>query len=225
VCGRPGRRFCPWCATGLAARAHPASPAPCPPGLVPVHAGGEYAGALRALVLSHKERSALGLVRPLGRVLADVVTDLGHQSHVLLVPVPSHPSVVRTRGHDPVLRVVRRAAHVLRARGTPTSVRRVLRVHRRPEDQAGLSAERRRTNVAGSFRALPARPGGSRATVLLVDDVVTTGATLREAQRALVAAGWHPDGAITVAATRRQGTTRAQQGPGGPGLPVRAPGG
>jgi predicted amidophosphoribosyltransferase len=156
-------------------------------------------------VLAHKERSALGLVHPLGRCVADVVTSLSPTDRVVLVPVPSHPSVVRTRGHDPVLRIVRRAARVLRSRGTPTAVRRPLGVVGRPEDQAGLSGDERRANLAGRFRGRPARIETSAATVLLVDDVITTGATLREAQRALAEAGWRMDGAVTVAATRRTG--------------------
>ena len=204
ACGRPGRRLCPWCAVALGARSEPVRPSPCPAGLLPVHAAGDYDGTLRALVLAHKERSALGLARPLGRVVADVVTSVSDGHPVVLVPVPSHPSVVRARGHDPVLRVVRRASRVLRARGTPTLVRRLLRVRGRPLDQAGLSARERRANLDGRFRALPARGDVYAATLLLVDDVVTTGATLREAQRALVAAGWRPDGAVAIAATRRR---------------------
>ena len=204
ACGRPGRRLCPWCANALAARCEPVSPSPCPTGLLPVHAAGDYDGILRALVLAHKERSALGLARPLGRVLADVVAGVSDGEPVVLVPVPSHPSVVRARGHDPVLRVVRRASRLLRARGTPTLVRRLLRVQGRPLDQTGLSADERRANLAGRFRALRAQGDAPTATLLLVDDVVTTGATLREAQRALVAAGWRPDGAVAIAATRRR---------------------
>ena len=205
VCARPGRRLCPRCAADLRCSPRPARPSPCPPGLLPVEAAGDYAGAWRALVLAHKERSAHGLVHPLGRCVADVVTGLVPAGRVVLVPVPSHPAVVRARGHDPVLRVVRRAARVLRSRGTPTVVRRPLGVVGRPEDQTGLSGEQRRANLEGRFRARTTTTGSPAGTVLLVDDVITTGATLREAQRALVAAGWGVDGAVTVAATRRSG--------------------
>jgi predicted amidophosphoribosyltransferase len=167
-----------------------------------VHAAGEYDGVLRAVLLAHKERSALGLAAPLGRVLADAVGAAAASRAVILVPVPSHPAVVRARGHDPLLRVVRRTARVLRARGTEAEVRRPLRVVGRPRDQAGLGAAERRSNVRGRFGADAPRRRSSR--VLLVDDVVTTGATLDEGQRALTQAGWDLRGAVTLAATRRR---------------------
>jgi predicted amidophosphoribosyltransferase len=169
--------------------------------LLPVRTAGDYEGILRAVILAHKERSALSLAVPLGRVLADVV-GARRRGLVVLVPVPSHPAVVRERGHDPVLRVVRRAARVLRARGAQATVRQPLRVVGRPQDQAGLGAHARQANLAGRFRAFPR--GAIPGAVLLVDDVMTSGATLREAQRALEEAGCRPAAAVTLAATRRR---------------------
>jgi predicted amidophosphoribosyltransferase len=204
-CGRPGRRLCPWCDSGLRAEVGPVRPSPCPVGLVTVHAAGAYAGTLRELVLAHKERGALGLVSPLGRLLAEVVagaTPLHPERAVILVPVPSHPAVVRSRGHDPVLRLVRRSAGVLRRRGSRVAVRQALRVVGRPLDQSGLDAAGRAANLDGRFRGR--QPAPTEGEVLLLDDVVTTGATLREAQRALEGAGWSVAGAATLAATRRR---------------------
>jgi predicted amidophosphoribosyltransferase len=94
------------------------------------------------------------------------------------------------------------AAVVLRAAGADVGVRPLLRVVRRPADQAGLDAAARAANVAGRFGLRP-RATASRA-VVLVDDVLTTGATLREAQRALEDGGLAPIGAAVVAATRRR---------------------
>ena len=136
-----------------------------------------------------------------------------------MVPVPSHPAVVRARGHDPVLRTAQAAAAVLRSRGLPARVVPLLRVAERPEDQAGLDARARRQNLHGRFAARASARGTAArrdGAVLLVDDVLTTGATLREAQRALEAAGTVPVGAATVAATRRRvlptGAARATRG-------------
>jgi predicted amidophosphoribosyltransferase len=80
----------------------------------------------------------------------------------------------------------------------------LLRVVRRPEDQAGLDAAARARNLHGRFAARGGRVVPQQHRVVLVDDVITTGATLREAQRALEATGTRPVGAAAVAATRRR---------------------
>jgi predicted amidophosphoribosyltransferase len=208
VCGAPGRAVCAACDRALPRVAAACWPTPTPPGLVRPSAVGPYAGALRALVLQHKEHGRLSLSRPLGRLLACAAEDAwkaagtGLEPTFDLVPVPSHPGVVRARGQDPMLRVARCAAAALRRTGASVGVRPVLRVVRRPGDQAGLGAAERAANVRGRFalRAGAALP----RPVVLVDDVVTTGATLREAQRAIEAGFPAPLGAAAVAATVRR---------------------
>jgi predicted amidophosphoribosyltransferase len=176
-------------------------------------AAGEYAGALKALVNAHKEHQALALARPLGEVLAAVVGAFGVDTGpspggVVLVPVPSRPEAVRRRGHDPVLRTARVAATRLRRTGTDARVARLLVPAVRLEDQAGLDAGQRAANLGGALRSR-LRAAGASPPVLVVDDVITTGATAREAQRALTDAGFQVAGIATVAATRRR-TSRAR---------------
>ena len=69
-------------------------------------------------------------------------------------------------------------------------------------DSAGLGAAQRGTNLAGAMAARHC-PGGGRPSAVIVDDIVTTGTTVREAARALTEAGWHVSGAAVVAATPR----------------------
>jgi predicted amidophosphoribosyltransferase len=95
------------------------------------------------------------------------------------------------RGYDPVRLLLRRAR-------LPAA--RLLALTRRGADQARLGREAREANAAGSMRALRTA-GGCR--ILLVDDVVTTGATLAEAARAVTEAGGLVLGAATVASTPR----------------------
>ena len=221
ACAAPGRALCHRCAAGLPRHAVPSWPTPTPPGLVPPWSAGEYADPLRPLIVDHKDHGRLALARPLGRLLAVAVAAAsgvggrpGNVGTVHLVPVPSHAAVVRRRGQDPLLRVTHAAAAALRRTGVDASVRPLLRVVARPGDQAGLDAAERAANVAGRFRARPyvaerylqERTGGSGPVVVLVDDVITTGVTLREAQRALGEAGVVPVAAATVAATRRRNT-------------------
>lgn len=209
ACRLPGRALCRSCEDALPSGGAPAMPTPTPPGLAPVFAGGAYDDALKRLVNAHKERGRLALARPLGGVLAAVVSDLVPAGPVVLVPVPSSRPVVRGRGHDPLLRVARSAAGVLRARGRTANVRRLLVPARRPQDQAGLDHRARSENLRGAFRAVLPAPRGA---VVVVDDVVTTGATVREAQRALEEAGTLVTGIAALAATRRRSLPLRAQG-------------
>lgn len=114
----------------------------------------------------------------------------GDDAPVLLVPVPSARGAVRARGHDPARRIALAAASELRRTGTPARVLAVLRQGRAVADQSGLNSRQRLDNLAG---ALTVAPGGGRllvggGPVVLVDDLMTTGASLAEAARALRAA-------------------------------------
>nr|BFE86722.1 hypothetical protein GCM10020093_093230 [Planobispora longispora] len=113
---------------------------------------------------------------------------------VVLVPVPGARQALRRRGHDPVARLAVLAAGYLRAAGWPATVARAIVPRRRTADQAGLSSPERALNLSSAFRAVPGPPApygarGVARVVVLVDDVVTTGATLAEAARALRSAG------------------------------------
>jgi predicted amidophosphoribosyltransferase len=211
-CGRPGRALCPSCRAVLPEVAAPAWPTPTPPGLAPPFATGPYDGLLRGMVLGHKERRVLALGRPLGRQLAVSVAAAvaglpPGDAPLALVPVPSRPAAVRARGHDPTLAMTRIAAAELRSAGRAAVIARLLRSRPGVADQAGLTAGQRHANLAGSM-ACPAsavrRLRLPRAHVVVCDDVLTTGATAREAQRALEAAGVPVRAVATVAATVRR---------------------
>ncbi|MET7686182.1 ComF family protein [Streptomyces sp. NPDC005423] len=105
---------------------------------------------------------------------------------LLLVPVPSAPGVVRARGHDPARRIAFAAAGELRRTGTPARVVAVLRQGRAVADQSRLGSRERLDNLAGALQVLP---GGAQllaaGVVVLVDDLMTTGASLTEAARAV----------------------------------------
>jgi hypothetical protein len=108
---------------------------------------------------------------------------------VLLVPVPSARGAVRARGHDPARRIALAAAGALRRSGVPARVAAVLRQRRAVADQSGLGSRQRLENLAG---ALQVAAGGAGllgdGPVVLVDDLITTGASLTEAARAVTAA-------------------------------------
>lgn len=202
-CGRPRTELCERCRglLGGAASVRRVRPSPEPPGLPPVWAvAGRYADEVRAVVLAHKERGALGLARPLGTALAAAVRRVGVAGPVLLVPVPSSRRAVAMRGHDAVARMAAAAARDLRRRGEPARVAAVLRQRRPVADQSGLSAAGRLANLSGAVVAA----GGcaallAAAPVVLVDDLMTTGASLTVAARAVAVAGGRVAGAAVVA--------------------------
>ncbi|WP_078067679.1 ComF family protein [Streptomyces jeddahensis] len=109
---------------------------------------------------------------------------------LLLVPVPSARRAVRARGHDPARRIALAAARELRGAGIPAGVLAVLRQRRPVADQSGLNSRQRLANLTG---ALEVAAGGARllrggGPIVLVDDLMTTGASLTEAARAVRAA-------------------------------------
>ncbi|WUA55044.1 ComF family protein [Streptomyces longwoodensis] len=206
-CGRARGVLCAGCREALGgAVPRRVRPVPEPPGLPAVFAAAPYGDAVRAVLLAHKERGALGLGRELGVALAGAVgvgegrgegptpaaftlprpLPLPPPLPLILVPVPSAPAAVRSRGHDPTRRIALAAAGVLRRAGRPARVAAVLRQGRRVSDQAGLDSRQRRENLRG---ALVVAPGGARVLadgpVVLVDDLMTTGASLAEAARAV----------------------------------------
>lgn len=217
-CERPGRLLCDPCRARLPRSAAVRWPDPVPPGLCPPHAAGDYDDLLRAGVVGLKERGLLGLARPLAEVLAVAVAAAleGTSGPVALVPVPSRTSSVRARGHDPTHTLVRLAARTVRRAGREVHVVRLLRLRPGVVDQSGLDAAARAANLAGSMacdpaalRALARR--APRAHVVVCDDVLTTGSTAREAQRALEAVGLGVVGVAAVAATRRRRPGRQDQ--------------
>jgi len=217
-CSTPGRVLCVGCAGALTVRPSVSWPDPRPSVLtaadVPPYAGASYADVLRRLVVAYKDEQRSGLAMPLGLALAAVVEhvlvetakDGGPRLVAELVPVPSSRASVRRRGRDPVLELARCAARRLRARGHQVQVCRRLSHRRTVLDQAGLGAGQRAANLHGALTARlapPARPAPAPLVRLVVDDVITTGATAAEAVRALLAAGWPVAAVATVAATRR----------------------
>lgn len=212
-CDQPRLGLCPGCRSELID--HPAElthPDPTPVGFPTCAAAGPYDELRQRVVLAFKEHEALWLRGVLAVCLAASVHRLigAEDRRVLLVPVPSDPRAVRARGLDVTWSLARAAAQRIRAPDRRVEVARLLRQRRRPRDQAGLSSAERWDNLAGALAVRGRDPSirwGGR-TVVVVDDVVTTGASLTEATRALTTSGVEVTGAAVIAATRRRRATR-----------------
>lgn len=197
-CGLPAVRWCDGCARELSVSVgEPVVVSPRVDPGVPVFALGRYRGARRQAILALKERGRGDLVAPLAYALAVAVHRLLSWGLVdiplTVVPAPTRRSAARRRGGDPVARMARAAL----ARHPDIRVAEVLRMRALVRDSVGLGTSARERNVAGRVVLRAPPPGGE---VLLVDDVVTTGATAAESVRMLQAAGVAVAAVLAIAA-------------------------
>jgi predicted amidophosphoribosyltransferase len=229
-CGAGGSSWCDACAAGVddcrfAEGPRRVQPTPCPPGLPTVWSASPYAGPLRRALVAYKDEDRRDLAAVLAPLLAQALeaallsVDPGRPC--LVVPVPSSRMALRRRGDAPLKELVR---GVVAARGRPrtsdVAVLDALRLNRRVADQAGLGHRQRARNLDRSMEVRPhCRMRMPGVVCLLVDDVLTTGATLAEASRALRGAGVEEVTAVTVAATRLR---RKHEAPMSPSLPWAA---
>lgn len=193
-CGTPDATVCAGC---IASMTGMSSCSEIAPGF-PVWTGTDYSDAARRVVLALKNEQRTDAARALALVLLPAIDaavtafGAGDPGGITLATLPSSRSAYRRRGYRPVDVVVAKTGF----RGEHPLLWR-----RQPADQIGLGITERRANLSGS---LSARRGVNGRTFLLVDDVVTTGATLLEARRALTAAGAQVFGAAVIAGTPRR---------------------
>lgn len=228
ACGSPDTRLCEDCRLAIPGclwndGPRWVAPDPAPAGIPPVASTARYEGPVARLVSAYKDDGRRDCAGELAQLLstavetavAAMVNDIlaptpssgaspsGGLWPVLVVPVPSSAAARRRRGDSPLEALVRRACRGF----TRSEVRPIGALHhrRRLADQAGLDAAGRAANLELSMavrsRWLPV-VAGSRC--VLVDDVMTTGATLAEAARAMRAAGVWDVRAATICATQRR---------------------
>ncbi|TSD97340.1 ComF family protein [Skermania sp. ID1734] len=203
-CGAPGIRICANCLAALTV----------PPVIVRPRvdvdaacwAIGPYSGPLRQAVIAAKEQGRRDLAGPLGAGLAHAVDwlrtagelDPPQLAPLVFVPAPTRARAARRRGGDPVARMAQSA--VDRTTDGGCTVTRLLRLGWGVRDSVGLSAAQRTANLAGRVGVRGDIPRRKDTNVVLVDDVLTTGATAAASVRALAVAGVAVSAVLVVAA-------------------------
>jgi len=155
-----------------------------------------FEGVAARVIRALKEEGRTSLARELAPAF-DEALRLAAPVGALVTTVPGTRAAFRRRGFRPLDVLMRRAGW---------RHERLLRVARATHDQRGLGRRERRENVGGAFVSRPILGG----VVVVVDDVVTTGATLVEAARALRAAGAAEVVAVALAHTPRRSVLRGE---------------
>ncbi|MEV4345135.1 phosphoribosyltransferase family protein [Actinoplanes sp. NPDC049596] len=200
---------CAACVARLEAlRPYATAPSPPPPGMPPCVAAGPYAGPLRGALLAYKEKGRHRLARPLGALLATAVAGLApRRGPVVLIPVPSTAAAARERHGDHMTRLAAHAVRRLRAGGWDAVVSHPLEALPRP-DSTSLGVSGRLAAAESSLRirrpriGFPRRATPRKGTLVVVDDIVTTGATLAAVTGRLEEAEMQVTGAAVLAATQ-----------------------
>ena len=162
-------------------------------------AHGAYDGELRELIHLLKYEQVLPAARVLGEMLGAAIAKLQLAESVLVVPVPLHSSKRRQRGFNQAETIARAALKRLSGRDFEIAGQALARV-RPTASQIGLTRPQRRENMRGAFQVEHPTEVSGRS-ILLVDDVLTTGTTASECARVLRKAGAEKIWVATVART------------------------
>jgi len=199
-CGAPSTRWCAACGRELSVAAdqpHVVNPRVDPQ--VPVFALGRYTGARRQAILALKEHGRADLIGPLARALAIGVHRLLSwgivEAPLTIVPAPTRLAAARRRGGDPVTRLARAAV----AGHPDITVAPALRMRALARDSVGLGVGARERNITGRVLLRGQRLTRLGTEAMIVDDIVTTGATARESVRVLHAAGVRVAAVLAIA--------------------------
>ncbi len=205
-CGREGAALCAVCLPALDARltlpgGTPIGlPADLPAPLLQLEWCAPFAGLVRSALHDLKYAGERRLAEPLGAAVARRWACAG-SGPTIVVPVPVHAERERRRGYDQAALIADVAA-----RGLGLPMARALERGRATIAQFELGRDQRASNVAGAFRLRASDPVAARSIagrwVLLIDDVVTTGATLAACGEALIDGGALAVSAIAVARER-----------------------
>jgi len=184
------------------------------PPFVKAAAYGSYEGGLRELIHLLKYEQVRPAASVLGRMLAEAIAELAplfQNDQAILVPVPLHARKFRQRGFNQSELIARAAVKIMAAEMPLQLESGALERCRETQSQIGLSRHQRRVNMRGAF-AVTRQQEITGRTVLLVDDVYTTGTTASECARVLRRAGASKVFVATVARTLRAEAQHAMPG-------------
>lgn len=168
-----------------------------------IRAAGQYEGVFMTVLQALKYKGKTRLAKPLGRLLFHAFISHPELAETeLVVPIPLHSSRARRRGFNQAALILKQWPLLLRQYGGPAPAiagdGSLLKRVRKTPAQTGLNRSQRRTNIRQAFALRAAAPVEGK-TVLLIDDVCTTGATVNECARVLKKGGAKTVNVLTLA--------------------------
>lgn len=170
---------------------------------LPVFVWGRYSGTLKRALSALKYENQSQLARPLGHWLAQTWLKspvAAKAKKLLVIPIPLHPAKLQQRGYNQAELIARSFCQFTGYKEQPFSLERV----RATEAQFGLSAQEREQNLTDAFVIGKSRLHRlTSSSVLLLDDIYTTGATVRSAAQTLQRQGIRVEGVVAIATSRQ----------------------
>ena len=173
---------------------------------VPIYITVPYTEQVARVVVKAKENGNKEAQKLLAQVLAQNLRQLRCDNeirNVLLVPIPSSRRSTRRRGENFLLTIVEKLMAEFDDPNISIEIAEILRHRRKVLDQSGLNQSERRENMRGAFTLVDPLEALSKRkqTIIIVDDVVTTGSTIHAAISAFREAGFTVAGAIVACAS------------------------
>lgn len=171
---------------------------------LPVFVWGRYNGTLKRALSALKYENQPQLARPLGHWLAQTwlkspVASKAKTKKLMVIPIPLHPTKLQQRGYNQAELLAQSFCQLTAYKQLPFGLERV----RATEAQFGLSAQEREQNLTDAFVIAKSRTHLlSRSSVLLLDDIYTTGATARAAAQTLNRQGIQVEGVVAIASSK-----------------------
>lgn len=209
LCQRPtAQEFCQDCERQLQ-RGKLSNPSYLWRGELPVFAWGSYGGKLKRAIAALKYDNQPQIAKPLGYWLAQAWLNAHPHKNLIVVPIPLHADKLKKRGYNQAELLAKSFCDFTQLPLQPQALKRV----KATDAQFGLSATNREQNLATAFAVGTELPhlrqlSCQSYSVLLLDDIYTTGATVRSAAQTLQTGGISVYGVVAIAAAQSQYVSR-----------------
>jgi predicted amidophosphoribosyltransferase len=197
VCQKPNHLICPSC---ISTWQQPIKTGQI--NKIPIYFSTYYSAECAKIILSAKENGNTVarqlLVNAIANAIGKVIYDFKLQESITLITIPSRKSAIRKRGRDHINQLVAEVISLAKIDGIEISNLNMLQLNKSIEDQSKLNKGERAANLYGAYLAIC--PESAPKNLIIIDDLITTGASVQEAVRVLSIINLRPVAIITACA-------------------------